>query len=119
MPNSAVIILVGHTGRDPELKYTSSGLAISETSLAVKTGWGSKEVTTWYELTVFGNDAERFNDWISKGDPIQIIGTPYLDVYQGKDNTTYKTLKVTVKEFTPLKQRPNNAPPAQNDPMPF
>ncbi len=112
MPSSAIVILVGNIGRDPELKFTSSGLAIASSSVAVKTGYGERERTTWYNLDIFGKQAERFNEWVSKGQLVQVIGTPYEDEFTGRDGQTRKTLKVNVSEFTPLER--NNTQPAGN-----
>ena len=112
MPSSAIVILVGNIGRDPELKFTSSGLAIASSSIAVKTGYGERERTTWYNLDIFGKQAERFNEWVSKGQLVQVIGTPYEDEFTGRDGQTRKTLKVNVSEFTPLER--NNTQPAGN-----
>ena len=118
MPNSATVILIGHIGRDPELKFTSSGRAIASSSIAVKTGYGDRERTTWYRLSVFGKTAERFNEWVSKGQAVQIIGTLYEDEFTGRDGQTRKTINVDVSEFTPLTRNDNPSPPA-NELPPF
>ena len=112
MPNSALIIIVGHLGREPELKYTSSGTPMTKTSLAVKTGWGERQKTTWYNLTAFGKTAERMNEWLKKGMACQIIGTPWQDEYTANDGTPRQPIQVDVTDFTPLER--NNTQPAGN-----
>ena len=123
MPSSAIVILVGHIGRDPELKFTSSGLAIASSSIAVKTGYGERERTTWYNLDIFGKQAERFHEWINKGQLVQVIGTPYEDEFTGRDGQTRKALKVNVSEFTPLSRDTNASsaptPSSSSDGIPF
>lgn len=125
MPNSALIIIVGHIGRDPELKITTGGMAIAKTSLAVKTGWGERQKTTWYNLTAFGKNADRMNEWLKKGMACQIIGTPWQDEYTANDGSKRQPIQVDVTDFTPLErndQQPagngNQQPPADGD-IPF
>ena len=113
MPNFAMVQLIGHLGRDPELKYTQSGTAICTNSIAVKTGYGDYAKTTWWNLTAFGKTAERFNEWTRKGISVQIVGTPYLDEYQRQDGTQGQSLKVDVSDFTVLERRDDDTPQAQ------
>lgn len=112
MPNSALIIIVGHIGRDPELKITTGGMAIAKTSLAVKTGWGERQKTTWYNLTAFGKNADRMNEWLKKGMACQIIGTPWQDEYTANDGSKRQPIQVDVTDFTPLGR--NDQQPAGN-----
>ena len=128
MPNYAQVTVIGHLGRDPELKYTQSGTAIVSCSIAVKTGYGDYAKTTWWNLTAFGKTAERFNDWTRKGLAVQVVGTPYLDTYTKQDGTQAQSLKVDVSDFTVLERRDDDtpqpqaqrqAPPANGQDIPF
>ena len=128
MPNYAQVTVIGHLGRDPELKYTQSGTAICTNSIAVKTGYGDYAKTTWWNITLFSKKAELFNEWTRKGLAVQVVGTPYLDTYTKQDGTQAQSLKVDVSDFTVLERRDDDtpqpqaqrqAPPANGSDIPF
>ena len=60
------VILMGHLGRDPEMRYSQSGLAIANMSLATtyqKNNNGNKQdITTWHRIVAFGRVAEICGD---------------------------------------------------------
>jgi single-strand DNA-binding protein len=49
----AQIILIGNTGRDPEMSYTPNGVAVTKFSLAVSRKQADKEITTWYNCSAW------------------------------------------------------------------
>ncbi|MEA3297680.1 MAG: single-stranded DNA-binding protein, partial [candidate division Zixibacteria bacterium] len=70
-------ILVGRLGKDPELKYTPSGTAVANFSLATNRQWkgqdGQKaEETTWHNIVVWGRRAEVIKEYMSKGGQIYL-----------------------------------------------
>ena len=65
-------ILVGNLGSDPELKYTPSGNAVANFSLATTEKWTGKdgqknEKTTWHNIVAWGKTAELAKEYLSKG----------------------------------------------------
>ena len=69
----AKIILVGHLGADPEMRYTQSGQPVTSFRLATNRRWtdresgDSREETTWFRVTAWGKLAEICNEYLSKG----------------------------------------------------
>ena len=67
------VILLGRLGQDPELKYTPSGAAVCNFSLATSESWTDKnsgqkqERTEWHRVVVWGKLAELCNQYLSKG----------------------------------------------------
>ncbi|MBD66452.1 MAG: single-stranded DNA-binding protein [Halobacteriovoraceae bacterium] len=67
------VILLGRLGQDPELKYTPSGAAVCNFSLATSESWNDKnsgqkqERTEWHRVVVWGKLAELCNQYLSKG----------------------------------------------------
>ena len=67
------VILLGRLGQDPELKYTPSGAAVCNFSLATTESWNDKnsgqkqERTEWHRVVVWGKLAELCNQYLSKG----------------------------------------------------
>lgn len=81
------VILVGNLGRDPELRYLPSGDAICKFSVAVSERWKNKsgeqqEKTTWFNVSIFGNQAETTAQYLAKGSQVMVIGTIEARAYK-------------------------------------
>ena len=69
------ITVIGNVGRQPEgLKYTGAGLAVLKFSLADTRGKDDQKKTSWYDIVVFGDQAESVVELISKGGRIMVDG---------------------------------------------
>ena len=73
------VILVGRLGKDPEIKYTASGMAMAKFSLATddvrKDQQGNRqESTEWHNVTVWGKQAEIAGEYLKKGKLIYLEG---------------------------------------------
>jgi single-strand DNA-binding protein len=84
------VILVGNLTRDPEVKYTSGGTAVTDIGLAVNRYWFDKqsnekrEETTFVDVTLWGRQAELAGEYLSKGRPVLIEGRLQLDTWEDK-----------------------------------
>ena len=79
MPSVNKVILIGHCGGDPEMRYAPSGDAIANVSIATtekrKGGNGETlENTEWHRIVFFGRLAEVVRQYVKKGDAIYIEG---------------------------------------------
>ncbi len=126
MPNHALIILTGHLGKDPEQRMTQDGKAITNFSLAVKTGYGDRAISTWYNCAAFGKTAEVAAKYLKKGNAVNIIGTPSLREYTTKDGGKGQSLDVAISELVLLEAKADAAPakaatgsPFADDTIPF
>lgn len=73
------VILIGNLGRDPELKYTPSGVAICELSLATTRNWKDQDgnwhdKTEWHRVKIWQKQAERAAELLKKGKQVYIEG---------------------------------------------
>jgi single-strand DNA-binding protein len=73
------VILLGRLGQDPELKYTPSGSAVANFSIATSDNWVDKsgqkqEKTEWHRIVVWGKLAELCNQYLSKGRQVFVEG---------------------------------------------
>ena len=73
------VILVGHLGKDPEIKYTASGMAMAKFSVATsevrKDPQGNRqESTEWHNVVVWGKQAEIAGEYLKKGTLIYLEG---------------------------------------------
>ncbi len=94
----------GYLGRDPEVRYTSSGKAVLKFSLAVAEKWkdrdGNKqESTTWIEGEVWGKSAENFSEYCSKGSNVFVEGKMKQETWDDKNTGKKRTKLVLNTKF--------------------
>lgn len=99
------VILLGNLGKDPEVRYTPSQMAIAKFSLA--TGERKKDAngtwvdhTEWHNITTFGKTAENCSKFLKKGRQVFIEGRIRTTKWQdkeGKDRYTTEILADTVE----------------------
>lgn len=129
-------------GRDVELKYTSSGMAVCNVALAFNVGYGERKGTTWVEASIWGKQAEGLADHLLKGTAIVAhLKDIRLETYDKRDGGQGAKLTATLVDLefaggkqdggqSPAPQQPQRqaparqAPPAQNfedfeDDIPF
>ncbi|HUT35858.1 MAG TPA: single-stranded DNA-binding protein [Planctomycetota bacterium] len=110
MPNFNRVILMGNLTRDPELRYTPSGQAVTDFRLAVnrrlKTPEGErKDSVTFVDITAWGRQAEVINEYFAKGQPIFVEGRLSLDEWTSQDGQRRSKLRVVLERFEFLGQR--------------
>ena len=78
MANYNKVILMGNLTRDPELRYTPNGTAVATLGLAVnrkyKVNEEWKEETDFFDIVVFGKQAENCSEYLKKGRPVLVDG---------------------------------------------
>jgi len=95
------VILVGNLTRDPQVKYTPSGMAVTEIGMAVGRVWNDRqtgqkrEETTFVDVTLWGRQAEIAGEYLVKGRPVLIEGRLQLDSWEDKQ-TQQKRSKLRV-----------------------
>src|SRR5918996_3977572 len=104
------IIVIGNLGRDPEMKYTPAGQAITSFSVAsnhrYKTASGEqREETEWFNCQAWGKLAEVCNQYVSKGSQVYIEGRLKSRTYQTQGGETRFSNDVTVNELQFLGKR--------------
>ncbi len=81
------IILAGHLGRDPELRYTPDGQAVTSFSLAVADGFGDSKKTIWFRVSAWGKLGESCNEYLRKGSKALVEGRLAADKASGGPRT--------------------------------
>lgn len=101
MPSFNKVILCGNLTRDPEIKYTQGGTAVSEIGLAINRVWKDrntnerKEEVTFVDVTLWGRTAEIAGDYLKKGAAALIEGRLQLDQWEDRE-TGQKRSKLKV-----------------------
>jgi single-strand DNA-binding protein len=106
------ITLVGRAGRDPEVRYFETGTMVANLSLAVNRR-SKDEEPDWFNLEIWGKQAQVAADYVKKGSLIGVIGR--VGQQEWTDRTTgekrSKTV-VTVERLELLGPKPDRAAPA-------
>lgn len=76
-------IFTGRLGKDPQLKYSQDGKAITKFSVAVPRDF-DREKTDWFNVTVFGKSAENCATYLKKGQKVGVQGRVEINEYEGK-----------------------------------
>jgi len=90
------VILLGNLGRDPEVRYTQSGTAVANFTLATterrKQGEEWTDHTEWHNIVAWGRQAESCSQYLQKGSQVYIEGRLQTRKWDDKDgNTRYMT----------------------------
>ena len=97
------VVLVGRLTRDIDLKYTSSGMAIANGSIAVNrdTGRNSERVqeTSFFDITMFGKLAETLKPYLTKGKQVAIIGGLTQDRWKDQNGNNRSSVKIIINEI--------------------
>lgn len=93
------VILVGRLGQNPEVRYTPSGAAVANFSVATNESWTDKsgqkqERTEWHKVVVWGKLAELCNQYLAKGRQVYLEGRLQTRQWQDKDGQTKYTTEV-------------------------
>ncbi len=93
------VILVGNLGRDPEVRYTQSGTAVANFTLATNEVWNDKagvkqERTEWHRIVVWGKQAEVAREYLSKGRQVYIEGTLQTRQWDDKEGNKRSTTEI-------------------------
>ena len=102
------VILIGNCGRDPEVRYTPSGTAICNISVATssrrkdKTSGESIEDTQWHRVTFYDRLAEIAGEYLKKGKPVYIEGRLKYGKYTDKDGIERNTVDIVAEQMQML-----------------
>ncbi len=101
------VILLGNLTRDPQVRYTPGGMAVSDIGLAVSRNWTDKqtnqrkEEVTFVDVTLWGRTAEIAGEYLSKGKQVKIEGRLQLDSWDDKETGQKRNkLKVVCENLT-------------------
>lgn len=97
------VMLIGNLGKDPELRYTGSGVAVATFSLATNESWKDQdgnlqERTEWHNIVAWRKLAEICGEWLKKGKKIYIEGRIQTRSYDDKNTGAKKYITEIVAD---------------------
>ena len=105
------VILVGNLGRDPEMKYTASGAAIANITVATSESWNDKqtgekvEKTEWHRVVAFQRLAEIMGEYLRKGSQVYIEGKLQTRKWQDQNGQDRYSTEVVANDMQMLGAR--------------
>lgn len=105
------ITLIGNLGRDPEMRYTASGVAVTSFPVATSRGWTGadgqrNEKTVWFRVSAWERQAETCNQYLTKGRRVLVVGEveePY--VFTDQEGNSRASLQVRARTVRFLNSR--------------
>ncbi len=104
------VMLVGRLGRDPEIRYTSSGTPVTNFSLATDEGWknqnGERQTRTeWHNIVVWSKLAEICNQYLRKGRLVYIEGRLQTREWDDREGSRRRTTEIVASDMRMLGSR--------------
>ena len=115
---SNVFSFTGTVGRDAEVRYAPSGVAILNVTVANNIGFGDKQQTLWIRVVVFGKRAEgQLQNYLKKGQQVFVSGELSQSEYKANDGTTKTSLELNATIIDLIgKRQDSDSQPAQSRP---
>lgn len=119
------IILVGNLGRDPEMRYTPSGQAVTNINVATNRSYTANngervKETTWFRVSVWGKQAEAVNQYLRTGSKVLVEGRLNQDnatggprIWTGQDGSPRASFEITAQTVRFLSSRQEDQMNAQ------
>lgn len=105
------LTLIGNLGRDPEMRYTPSGVAVTNFSVATSRSWTGQdgqrqEKTVWFRVAAWRRLAETCNQYLTKGQRVLVIGeVEEPSTWTDQEGNTRTSLEVTARTVRFLNTR--------------
>jgi single-strand DNA-binding protein len=116
------VILVGKLGKDPEVKYTPSGVTVAQFSIATSDEWKDKETgekqerTEWHRIVAWRRLAEICGEYLRKGSQVYIEGKIQTRQWEDRDGNKRYTTEIVAQNMQMLSSANKSARAEPHDP---
>ena len=106
--------IIGRVGKDPEVRYTTTGIPVANFSVATTKAWKDKsgqkqEKTTWHSCEAWRKLAEIVGEWVKKGMLVYIMGEYDFSEYEGRDGVKRKKTILVAHDLKMLSKAGNGS----------
>ena len=136
MPSRNKVEIMGHLGRDPEMRYTQGGQAVCNFSVATSERWKDKsgeyqEQTEWHRIVVWAKQAENCAEYLAKGSLVFVDGRLQTREWTDKEGGKRQSTEIVAERVTFLDKKGSQGggqrrqeesfegPPHDDDDVPF
>jgi len=129
------VMIIGHLGREPEMRYTPSGRPVTSFIVATTRSWNSpdgerREETERFNVVAWGNLAEICKQYLNKGQQVYVEGRLQTRRWEDQEGKKHFATEVVANEMIMLGERParnsgetsaapSHEPPLEEDEFPF
>ena len=118
MANLNKVTLIGRLGQDPEIRYTQSGSAVANTTIATNDYWTDKqgekqERTEWHSLVMWGRLADLAQSYLKKGSQVYVEGRLQTRDWEDQQGQKHYKTEVVVTTMQFLDSRISESEPSQ------
>ena len=104
------VMIIGHLGKDPEMRYTPSGRPVTTFTVAVSRSWNSADgerhaETEWFNVVAWGNLAEICKQYLSKGQQVYVEGRLQTRRWDDKEGQKHTSVEIVANEMMMLGDR--------------
>ena len=106
-------MIIGNLGRDPEMRYTPSGQAVTQFTVAVNRNYKDsqgerQEETEWFRIVAWGQQAEFAAEYLRKGNKVFVEGRLQTRQWEGQDGQKRYTTELVANTIQNLERRPRD-----------
>jgi single-strand DNA-binding protein len=103
-------MVIGHLGRDPEMRYTPSGRPVTTFTVATSRSWNTSDgerhtETEWFNVVAWGNLAEICKQYLVKGQQVYVEGRIQNRRWEDKEGMKHSTVEIVASEMMILGER--------------
>ena len=117
--------IIGHLGKEPEMRYTPSGKPVTTFTVAVSRSWNTVDgerhnETEWFNVVAWGNLAEICKQYLTKGQQVYVEGRLQTRRWEDKEGGKHNSVEIVANEMMMLGERRdhNNHPQAGSESAP-
>jgi single-strand DNA-binding protein len=107
------VMIIGHLGRDPEMRYTPSGNPVTTFRVAASRSWKNSEgerrtETEWFNVVAWGSLAEICKQYLTKGQQVYVEGRLQTRYWDDEEGNKRSTVEIVTREMLMLRSRPKD-----------
>jgi len=104
------VMIIGHLGRDPEMRYTPSGRPVTTFNVATSRSWNSADgerhtETEWFNVVTWGSLAEICKQYLTKGQQVYVEGRLQTRRWDDNDGVKHTSIEIVASEMMILGER--------------
>jgi single-strand DNA-binding protein len=110
-------MIAGNLGTDPEVRFTNNGTKVTTLRIACNTKKAGKDETTWWRVTIWGDQFDKMVSFLKKGSSVIVHGEMSKpEIYTDKNGTSQVSLNLTASSisFSPFGRSDKPAAPQEN-----
>lgn len=114
------VMIIGHLGRDPEMRYTPSGRPVTTFSVATSRSWNTSDgerrsETEWFNVVAWGSLAEICKQYLIKGQQVYIEGRLQTRRWEDENGNRRSSVEIVAKEMVMLGDRKKKSDQRDDD----